>query len=65
MPVSMGEKVVSGQIIGYVGSSADIESLEETHLHFGVKKNGAWDDPMAYISVKEAGESGEADFTVE
>ena len=48
--VSEGDKVQSGQTIGAVGESAEIEAAMQTHLHFGLKKNGEWIDPLAYIN---------------
>ena len=47
--VSEGDKVEAGQVIGAVGDTAEIEAAEASHLHFGVKKNGNWVDPIAYI----------------
>ena len=40
--VSAGQEVSSGEEIGAVGETADIESKEETHLHFEVIKNGSY-----------------------
>lgn len=47
--VSNGDSVVTGQKIGSVGDTAEIESKEETHLHFAMKQNGEWIDPLKYI----------------
>lgn len=45
--VAPGEFVSAGQCIGYVGSTG----LSETnHLHFGISYDGAYVNPMEYIS---------------
>jgi len=33
-----------------VGSTADAELADESHLHFGIKKNGSWTDPAEFLS---------------
>lgn len=50
VPVSEGETVSAGTVIGEVGSTAEAEISEEPHLHFGLKKNGAWTDPADMLS---------------
>ncbi|MDR2559394.1 MAG: M23 family metallopeptidase [Oscillospiraceae bacterium] len=45
--VSVGQEVSSGDVIGAVGNTAEIEIAESPHLHFGVKKNGEWTDPLS------------------
>lgn len=47
--VKEGDEVQSGQVIGAVGDTADIEAAIGSHLHFGLKKNGEWIDPVGYI----------------
>ena len=47
--VKTGQEVSMGEIIGSVGNTADIECKLAPHLHFGVTRNGAWCDPMAFI----------------
>ncbi|MCL1822725.1 MAG: M23 family metallopeptidase [Oscillospiraceae bacterium] len=48
--VAVGQGVSSGDVIGVVGNTAEIEIAEEPHIHFGVKKNGEWIDPMSLIN---------------
>ncbi len=48
--VAEGQSVSAGTVIGAVGNTAENEISEEPHLHFAVKKNGEWIDPIALIS---------------
>ena len=48
--VTVGDSVQAGQTIGAVGDTAEIEAAMASHLHFGLKKNGEWIDPIAFIS---------------
>ncbi len=50
IPVAEGQSVSAGTVIGAVGKTAENEISEEPHLHFAVKKNGEWIDPIALIS---------------
>ena len=47
--VQTGQEVSAGEEIGAVGDTADIESSEETHLHFEVTKNGSYTNPLELI----------------
>ena len=47
--VREGDKVQSGQTIGAVGDSAECEAALPSHLHFGLKRNGDWIDPIGFI----------------
>lgn len=49
VPVKKGAEVKIGDIIGYVGNTAEIEIGEESHLHFAMKQDGSWIDPMSVI----------------
>ena len=46
IPVMIGQEVLQGDVIGKTGNTADCESLEGTHLHFALLRNGAYLDPM-------------------
>lgn len=48
--VAEGDTVNSGEKIGEVGKTADAESKLPAHLHFGIKKNGKWIDPISFIN---------------
>ena len=45
-----GDNVTKGQVIGCVGDTALFESLDESHLHFEIKKDGNCVDPGEFIS---------------
>lgn len=45
--VTEGQYVEQGQVIGYVGSTGYSTGA---HLHFEVRRNGAYDDPENYVS---------------
>lgn len=48
--VSKGQTVKLGDVIGNIGTSADIEAAIEPHLHFAVKQNDQWINPDEVIS---------------
>lgn len=48
--VEEGDTVNSGEKIGEVGKTADAESKLPAHLHFGIKQNGKWIDPISFIN---------------
>ncbi len=50
LSVQSGEAVESGQTIGAVGNSADIESKQPSHVHIEVLKNDIYVDPIAFIA---------------
>lgn len=50
IPIAEGQTVSAGTVIGMVGDTAESEISEPSHLHFAVKKNGEWIDPIALIS---------------
>ena len=47
LSVMAGDKVVMGQQIGKVGKTNKCESKMESHLHFEIKKDGKYIDPMS------------------
>ncbi|MDR1753594.1 MAG: M23 family metallopeptidase [Eubacterium sp.] len=47
---SVGQKVNSGDKLGMIGNTAEIEIAEEPHLHFAIKNNDAWIDPFDFIN---------------
>lgn len=51
MNVVEGDRVNAGQVIGAVGDTAECEAGELSHLHFGLKLNGNWIDPLNYIGL--------------
>ena len=48
-PVSEGQQVSAGDIIGCVGTTAAAESSMGAHLHFSVSKDGQIIDPGEYV----------------
>ena len=46
---AVGDSVSAGAAIGTVGNTADIESDMDSHLHFALKYEGVWIDPVSYI----------------
>lgn len=49
IPVSSGDKVLSGDVIGKIGTSAIFEGEDEPHLHFEVIKDENHINPIEYI----------------
>ena len=47
-PISQGQQVKAGDIVGYVGTAA-AEASMGPHLHFAVEKDGSLIDPKEYI----------------
>lgn len=50
LAVKNGDTVESGQTLGTIGNTADMESKQDSHLHFEVLKNDIYVDPIAYLS---------------
>ena len=48
-PISEGQQVFAGDIIGYVGTAA-AEADMGPHLHFAVSRDGTLIDPQEYVS---------------
>ncbi|MDR0984429.1 MAG: M23 family metallopeptidase [Ruminococcus sp.] len=53
LSVAVGEKVKQGAELGTVGTTADIEVNEPSHLHLEVKENGRFIDPVGFINKSE------------
>lgn len=51
--VKSGDTVDIGQTIGTVGNTAECEIAEDEHIHFAVKQNGKWVDPVSIMSNQE------------
>ena len=49
MTVMEGDEVDSGVVIGAIGDTAEIEAAQPSHLHFAIKRNGQWIDPISFI----------------
>ena len=49
LPVQQGDKVDSGDVIGNIGGTADIESSAPSHLHIEMTHNGKFIDPLTAI----------------
>ena len=47
--VAVGDEVEKGQTIGTVGQSASFETLDESHLHFEMYKDGTPVNPTIYF----------------
>ncbi|HHX71318.1 MAG TPA: M23 family metallopeptidase [Clostridiales bacterium] len=50
--VDVGDAVSAGMIIGSVGTTAAFETLDESHLHFEVMRNGEYIDPNEILPAK-------------
>lgn len=49
LSVQLGDTVVSGDVIGVIGDTADIESALDPHLHIEIIHNGEYQNPMELI----------------
>ena len=47
--VALGDNVKKGDVIGHVGQSALGDMCSESHLHFEVMLDGAYQDPAEYL----------------
>ncbi len=53
VPVTAGQQVVAGAVIGRVGTTSAAESQMGPHLHFSVSRDGAVIDPRDYVGSEE------------
>lgn len=53
VPVTAGQQVVAGEVIGCVGTTSAAESQMGPHLHFSVSRDGAVIDPRDYVGSEE------------
>ena len=53
VPVTAGQQVVAGEVIGRVGTTSAAESQMGPHLHFSVSRDGAVIDPRNYVGSEE------------
>lgn len=51
--VKAGQQVKQGEIIGKTSDTNQSEILQKPHLHFAVKENGKWIDPMSVIDKND------------
>ncbi|MCD8188547.1 MAG: M23 family metallopeptidase [Ruminococcus sp.] len=49
LSVQAGDTVLSGDVIGTIGDTADIESALEPHLHIEITHNGSYEDPISLL----------------
>ena len=47
--IKTGQEVKEGEIIGKTSDTCQIEIVQQSHLHLGVKQGGKWIDPMSVI----------------
>ena len=45
-PVSVGQRVKAGQVIGYEGNTGNSTG---SHLHWMVEQNGSWKNPRLFL----------------
>jgi murein DD-endopeptidase MepM/ murein hydrolase activator NlpD len=51
--VEVGAQVEAGDVIGLVGNTAEAEIADPPSLHFAVRVNDEWVDPIAYVRGEE------------
>lgn len=49
VPVSIGQEVASGDIIGRAGNTAECECKLAPHIHFEVRMDGSFVDPVGFV----------------
>lgn len=51
--LKIGDKVSRGDVIGTIAQACGNEKSFGDHLHFEIKVNGDWADPVAYLDIIE------------
>ena len=54
LTVSAGDKVEAGEVIGYAGATALVETAMGSHVHFSVTCQGSPMDPADFLALNEA-----------
>ncbi len=52
--VTKGQKIKLGDVIGSIGTTAEIEAALQPHVHFAAKKDDKWIDPNSIVKSKTA-----------
>ena len=47
--VSVGDEIEKGDVLGIVGNNSPLEANEDLHLHFELKKDGNFVNPIDYV----------------
>lgn len=53
--VKIDQKIKTGDVIGTVGTTNIIENNLASHLHFAMKENGSWIDPLTFFNFGSDG----------
>ncbi len=56
--VAEGMKIEGGSAIGSIGETALLEIAQEPHLHFEMKQNDLWVDPLDYVKYEQSENAG-------
>ncbi len=56
--IAEGVKVNKGDALGSIGETALSEIAQEPHLHFEMKKDSLWVDPLDYVKYEQSESAG-------